>query len=58
MFDMLNQDYAYNTRGAIYILLHIPQVRTSHFGEFSIRFKASETWNELQRNLNVMRCAI
>ena len=53
MFNMLNQTHTYNTRAVTYNLLDIPQVRTSHFGEFSIRFKAPETFYELQRNLNM-----
>ena len=44
---MLNQKNTYNTRSATYNILHIPQVQTSNFGEFFIRFKALETWNEL-----------
>ena len=53
MFNMLNQNHTYNSRAATYNLLHIPQVWTSHFGEVFIRFKASETWNDLQGNLNM-----
>ena len=52
MFNTTNQNGTFNTRPETYNLLDIPQVRKSHFGEFSIRFKASETWNEFQRNLN------
>ena len=30
----------------------ICQVRTAHFGESSLKFKASQTWNDLQTNFN------
>ena len=53
VLNMLNQNHTYNTRAATYNLLGIPQVRTLHLGEFYIGFKASETWNQLQRNLNM-----
>ena len=53
MLNMLNQNHTYNTRAATYNLLDIPEVQTPHFDEFSIRFKASETWNEFQSNLNM-----
>ena len=47
MFNMLNENDTYNTMHATYNLLHNPHVRKSNFGEFSIRFKGLETWNEL-----------
>ena len=53
MFDVLNKNHTKNTTTATFNLLHIPQVRTLHFGELSIRFKVSQPWNELQRNLNL-----
>ena len=52
MFTMLNQNHAYNTRAVTYNNLGIPQVRTTHFGESSLKFKASQTWNDLQVNFN------
>ena len=50
---MLNQNHTYNTRPGTCNLLDTPQIRISHFGEFSISSKASDTWNELQRNFNM-----
>ena len=52
MFTMLNQNHACNTRAATYNNLGVPQVRTSHFGESSLKFKASQNWNDLQINFN------
>ena len=48
---MLNQN-VYNTRGATYCILDIPRVRTVYFAECSLKFKASQTWNDLQINFN------
>ena len=53
MFIMLNQNNTYNTRAAIYHFLDIPQVKTTHFGQYSVKFQASETWNNLQRTQNL-----
>ena len=59
MFIMLNQNSSYNTRGATYHFFDIPQVKTTHFGQYSVKFQASETWNKLQRtqNLNLLTSA-
>ena len=51
-FNMLNQNHAYNTRAATYNILDIPQVRTPDFEESSLKFKAQQTWNDLQINFN------
>ena len=53
MFNMLSKNHIYNTRATTFNLIYIPQVRTSHFGVFSIRFKTLKAWNLLQRNLNM-----
>ena len=53
MFIMLNQNHTYNTRAATYHFLDIPQVKTTHFGQYSVKFQASETWNNLQRTQNL-----
>ena len=42
MFTMLNQNHACNTRADTYNILDITQVRTAHFGESSLKFKASQ----------------
>ena len=49
MFIMLNQNHTYNTRAATYHFLDIPQVKNTHFGQYSVKFQAFETWNNLQR---------
>ena len=56
MFIMLNQNHTYNTIAATYHFLDIVQVETTHFGQYSVKFQASETWNKLQRtqNLNLL----
>ena len=53
MFNMLSKNHTYNTRATTFNLIDIPQVQTSHFGEFSIRCKTSKAWNLLQRSLNM-----
>ena len=45
MLTMLNRNHSYNTRD-------IPQVRTAHFGEFSLKFKASQIGGDFQINFN------
>ena len=59
MFIMLSENHSYNTRAATYHFFDIPQVRTTHFGQYSLKFQASETWNMLQRtqNLNLLTSA-
>ena len=56
---MLHQNHTYNTRAATYHFLDIPQVKTTHFGQYSVKFQASKTWNKLQRtqNLNLFTSA-
>ena len=49
IFIMLNQNHSYNTKAATYHFLDIPQVKTTHFGQYSVKFQASEKWNKLQR---------
>ena len=53
IFIMLNQNHTYNTRAAVYHFLDIPQVKTTHFGQYSVKIQASETWNNLQRTQNL-----
>ena len=53
MFIMLNQNHTYNTRAATYHFLDIPKVKTTHFGQYSVKFQAPETWNNLQRTQNL-----
>ena len=50
---MLYQNHTYNTRAAAYYFLDIPQVKTTHFGQYSLKFQASKTWNNLQRTQNL-----
>ena len=59
MFTMLNQNHSYTTKAATYHFLDILQVKTTHFGQYSVKFQASETWNKLQRtqNLNLLTSA-
>ena len=52
MFAMLNQNHTYNTRAATYHFLDIPQVKTTHFGQYSIKYQASETCSNHQRTRN------
>ena len=52
-FIMLNQNHSYNARAATYHFLDIPQVKTTHFGQYPAKFQASETWNKLQRTQNL-----
>ena len=56
MFIMLNQNHTYNTRAPTYHVLNIPQVKITPFRQYSVKFQASKTWNNLQRtqNLNLL----
>ena len=53
MFIMLNQNHTYNTRAPTYHFLNIAQVKTTYFGQYSVKFQASKTWNNLQRIQNL-----
>ena len=59
MFIMLNQNHNYSPRAATYHFLNIPQVKTAHFRQYSVKFQASEIWNKFQRtqNLNLLPSA-
>ena len=50
---MLNQNHTCNTRAATYHFLDISQVKTTHFGQYFVKFQPSETWNKLQRTQNL-----
>ena len=50
---MLNQNHSYNTRAATYDFLYIPQVKTTHFGQYSVKFQASKTWDKIQQTQNI-----
>ena len=51
---MLNQNHSYNTRAATYHFLDILQVKTAHFGQYSVKFQTSAvTWNKLQRTKRI-----
>ena len=58
MFIMLNHKHTYNTRAATYHFLDIWTI-FGQYGQYSIKFEASETWNKLQRtqNLNLLTSA-
>ena len=43
MFIIFNQNHSYNARAATYYFLNISQVKTTHFGQYSVKFQASET---------------
>ena len=53
MFLMLNRNHTYNTRDTTYHFLDIPQVKNTHFGQYSVKFQASKRWNKLQRAQNI-----
>ena len=58
MFIMLNHKHTYNTRAATHHFLDIWTI-FGQYGQYSIKFEASETWNKLQRtqNLNLLTSA-
>ena len=39
MFIMLNQNHTCNSRATAYNFLDIPKVKTSHFGQYSVKFQ-------------------
>ena len=53
MSIMLNQNHSYNTRAATYDFLYIPQVKTTHFGQYSVKFQAFKTWGKIQQTQNI-----
>ena len=46
-----NQHY-YNTRGAYRNKLNLPQVRTTHYGLQSIKYKSAKAWNEMKTKIS------
>ena len=46
-----NQHY-YNTRGGYHNKLHLPQVRITHHGLQSIRYKSAKAWNEIKTKIS------
>ena len=49
MFCTLNQNHNYRTRAVNNYQFNFPPTRTTHYGTYSFRKKAAETWNEIQR---------
>ena len=45
-----NQHY-YNSRAAYHNKLKLPQVRTTHYGLQSIKYKSAKAWNEIQTKI-------
>ena len=58
MFTTMNHNYNPITRGSVNHLLNIPQGKTTHFGDYSLRSTASKVWNNLHRssNCNLLTC--
>ena len=54
MFLTLNQNHNYNTRAATNHLLDTPKILTVHYGENSVRSKASDSWNYLCRTIETL----
>ena len=52
MFTTMNHNHSHITRVSVKYLLDIPQGKTTHFGDYSIRSIASKVWNNLYRFLN------
>ena len=46
-----NQHY-YNTRGAYPNKLNLPQVRTTHYGLQSIKYKSAKVWSEMKTKIS------
>ena len=52
MFTTMNHNHNHIMCGSIKHLLNIPQGKTTHFGDYSIRSTASKVWNNLYRLSN------
>ena len=50
-FKNITDQYYYNTRVAYYSKLTLPQVRTTHYGLQSIKYKSAKAWNEIQTKI-------
>ena len=58
MFTTMNHNHNHITRGSLKHLPNIPQGKTTHFGDYSIRSTAPKVWNNLYRfsNCNLLTC--
>ena len=53
MFSLLNTNHDYIIRAASKNILDPPPSQSTHYGENSIRAKATSNWNLIQRITNV-----
>ena len=53
MFTLVNTNHDYITRAGSKNILDTPPSQSTHYGENSIRAKATNHWNSLQRIKNV-----
>ena len=58
MFTTTSNNHNPIMRGSVNYLLNIPQGKTIHFGDYSIRSTTSKVWNNLYRfsNCNLLTC--
>ena len=58
MFTTTSHNHSHFMRGSVNHLLNIPQGKTTHFGDYSIRTAASKVWYNLYRfsNCNFLTC--
>ena len=54
MFLTLTQNHSYNTRAAANHLLDTLKILTVHYGENSVRSKASDSWNYPSRTIETL----
>ena len=45
VYTLFNQNHAYNTRGSTNQMLVVPQIQTTHYGEYSFKSRSINAWN-------------
>ena len=48
----IQQINTYNARGSYCNKLNLPQVRTTHYGLQSIKYKSAKAWNEMKTKIS------
>jgi len=52
-FKKSSDIHNHQTRAALNDLIDIPQVKTDHYGHFSVKSRSSSDWNSMQRKVDI-----
>ena len=52
-FKKTNTQHEHSTRSASKNSAFVPNICTATYGKNSVKYKSTQIWNELQRNLNI-----